>query len=346
MRTPTLPQAVAATLLHLQAVAATLLHLVATTLVAATATAATAGAADRVHLVIPAGPGGGLDGTAREVGRVLVELGLVDHVSLENVSGGGGGRAMAYFLENAGRFDAPLLVNSTPLVVRSLQGLFPYSFRDLTPVAALVADYGVFVVRADDSRTTWQAVVDQLRQDASALTVGGGSARGSLDHIVLAMAAKQANVDPRDVRYLPYDGGGKAMLALLGGEVDLLSTGLGETMAFIDAGEVRVLAITSSRRIAAVDYVPTLTELGYPLVFANWRGVFGPPGMSDEARGAHVERLRSMRESAGWRATLERRGWDSLDAAGASFDAFLTAQEVALEEIMEELGFIHPRREP
>ena len=104
-------------------------------------TLSVATAAERVHVVIPAGPGGGLDGTAREAGRVLVELGLVERMSFENVSGGGGGRAMAYFFENAARFDAPLLVNSTPLLVRSLQGVFPYGHRDLTPVAALVADY-------------------------------------------------------------------------------------------------------------------------------------------------------------------------------------------------------------
>ena len=69
---------------------------------------------------------------------------------------------MAYFLDNAGRFDAPLLVNSTPLLVRSLQGVSPYGHRDLTPVAALVADYGVFVVRADDARADWDAVPDSL----------------------------------------------------------------------------------------------------------------------------------------------------------------------------------------
>ncbi len=79
-----------------------------------TVVASIANGADDLHIVIPAGPGGGLDGTAREVGRVLVELDLDRQVSFENVSGGGGGRAMAYFLDNADRFDTPLLVNSTP----------------------------------------------------------------------------------------------------------------------------------------------------------------------------------------------------------------------------------------
>lgn len=305
---------------------------------------ATAGS-DRLHIVIPAGPGGGLDGTAREVGRVLVELDLVEQVSFENVSGGGGGRAMAYFLENADRFETPLLVNSTPLLVRSLQGLFPYSFRDLTPVAGVIADYGVLAVRADDPRTTWQAVAAELARDPRAFAVGGGSARGSLDHIVLAMALRLVEVEPREVRYLPYDGGGKAMLALLGGEVDLLSSGLGETMAFIEAGQVRVLAVTAPERVGAIAHAPTFKELGYPLVFANWRGLFGPPGMPADVLEGHLERLAAMKVSAPWQATLERRGWASLDAEGRSFAAYLDAQERQLEEVMIGIGFVRTDEE-
>ena len=271
---------------------------------------------------------------------MLVELDLVEQVSFENVSGGGGGRAMAYFLDNADRFETPLLVNSTPLLVRSLQGLFPYSFRDLTPVAGLVADYGVLVVRADDPRTTWQAMAAELVRDPRAFAVGGGSARGSLDHIVLAMALRLVDVDPQAVRYLPYDGGGKAMIALLGGEVDLLSSGLGETMAFIEAGQVRVLAVTAPERIGAIDNAPTFTELGHPLVFANWRGLFGPPEMPDEALAGHLERLNRMRASESWQATLKRRGWAPLAAEGPSFVAYLDAQERQLREVMIDIGFV------
>ena len=302
--------------------------------------ACTASASERLHVVIPAGPGGGLDGTAREVGRILVELDLIEQVSFENVSGGGGGRAMAHFLDNADRFETPLLVNSTPLLVRSLQGLFPYSFRDLTPVAGLVADYGVLVVRADDPRTTWKAMATELVRDPRAFAVGGGSARGSLDHIVLAMALRLVDVDPRAVRYLPYDGGGKAMLALLGGEVDMLSSGLGETMPFIEAGQVRVLAVTAPERVGAIERAPTFTELGYPLVFANWRGLFGPPEMPAEVLAGHLERLRNMKASASWQATLERRGWASLTAEGSSFVAYLDAQEQQLREVMIDIGFV------
>ena len=301
--------------------------------------AAAVGAAERLHIVIPAGPGGGLDGIAREVGRALVALDLVEQASFENLSGGGGGRAMAHFIDNAARFESPLLVNSTPLLVRSLQGLFPYSFRDLTPVAGLVADPGVFVVRPDDGPADWPTLLAQLRQNPRSVTFGGGSVRGSLDHIVLALALDAAGVNAKPVRYLPYDGGGKAMLALLGGEVDVLSTGLGETVAAIEAGQARPLAVTTAQRVAVIADTPTFTELGFELVFANWRGLFGPPGMTEGDVAQHVERLRTLQESPAWQAVLQRRGWEPLAADGAAFTAFLEAQEAQLAQTLRKLGF-------
>ena len=239
-----------------------------------------------MHVVIPAGPGGGLDGTAREAGRALVELGLLEQVSFENVSGGGGGRAMAHFLENADRFDLPVLVNSTPLVLRSLQGLFPFGFRDLTPVAALIGDHGVFVVRADSDIVRWNAVVEALKQAPGKMIIGGGSVRGSLDHVVLALALEAAELPVRAARYVPYDGGGKAMLALLGGEVELLSSGLGESMPFLTAGEARALAVTSATRIPALPDVPDAQGTWLP---GGVRELARLLRVADDARGGPAE---------------------------------------------------------
>ena len=294
----------------------------------------------RLHIVVPAAPGGGLDGVAREVGRTLRALGLAEQVSFENVSGGGGGRAMAHFLDNADRFDAPLLVNSTPLLVRSLQGVFPYGVSDLTPVAALVADPGVFVVRTDDPLADWPALLAKLREDPRSVVFGGGSVRGSLDHIVLALALEAAGIGARQVRYLPYDGGGKAMLALLGGEVDILSTGLGETVAFLDAGQARALAVTAGERVAASGATPTLIEMGFDVEFANWRGLFAPPGLGDDALERHLSALRAMQRSPEWQTVMAKRGWQPLGVDGTAFTAFLDEQEQMLAAILQRLGFV------
>ena len=300
-------------------------------------------AAERLHVLIPVAPGGGLDGTARAAGRTLESLQLAETVSFENIVGAGGGRGLSAFVENERRFRDALLVNSTPLIVRRLQKLFPLGFRDLTPIAGLVADYGIFVVRSDDGSETWQTVIDQLASNPRAITIGGGSVRGSLDHIVLALALDAAGIDARRARYLPYDGGGKAMLALLGGEVDMLSTGLGETLSFITSGKVRVLAVTAPQRVAAAGNAPTLIELGYPVSFTNWRGMFAPGTVATSTRSAHIKRFRALASSQAWHAVLEDHGWQSLNLFGEDFGAYLENQEALLEATMTKLGFLGAR---
>lgn len=298
--------------------------------------------AEQLHFVIPVAPGGGMDGTSRAVGRTLRSIGLVDNVSFENIAGAGGGRGLSAFVENQRRYRGALLVNSTPLIVRSLQKLFPLGFRELTPIVGLIADYGIFVVRKDDTRENWQEILNELATNPRANTFGGGSVRGSLDHIVLGLALDAASIDSRKVRYVPYDGGGKAMLALLGGEIDVLSTGLGETLSFIQSGSVRVLAITAPVRADAAPNVPTLTELGYPVKFANWRGLFAPRDIPNNVRIRHIERFRTLTKSLAWKSVLNTQGWQGLNLFGEDFSGYLEDQEALLESTMTKLGFLDP----
>lgn len=296
--------------------------------------------AQRLHFLIPAGAGGGWDGTARAVGRVLEQTGSVDQVSFENLSGGGGARAVAHFVETAAHQTHTLLVSSTPIVIRALQGVYPYSFRDLTPIAAVIADYGGFAVRADSPLTSWPDVVSRLRADPRSLRIGGGSVRGNMDHLVAAMAVAAAGGDPRRFIYIPYDAGGKAVTGLLAGEVQVLSSGLGEMIELIRSGEIRLLAVTSPARLAALPDAPTLNELGFRVTFANWRGFFGPPGLSAQRRDAEIRLLAQMRSSPEWAETRARYGWEDLYLAGDDFSAYLEAQERELAAIMTKLGFL------
>ena len=295
---------------------------------------------ERLHLLIPAGPGGGLDSTARAIGNALQSETLRAPVSYENMTGGGGGRALGHFVETAERQQQTLLINSTPLIVRSLQGLFPQSYHDVVPIAGLVAEFNVFVVRADSPLTSWQQVIERIREDPRSITSGGGSVRGSMDHIVLAQSLQAADIDPRRARYLPYDGGGKAMIALLGGEVDVLSTGAGEVLGYVEGGEVRALAIAADVRLPQLPEVPTLTELGTPVVFANWRGLFAAPGTPVDTAALLAEEIEQATRSDPWQQSLARYGWMRLDLYGGDFLAYLQRQEAELKITLQRLGFI------
>ncbi len=295
---------------------------------------------EKIHFLIPGGAGGGWDMTARGTGDVLVKSDIVDNVSFQNLSGGGGGKAIAHLIETAERQPDTLMVNSTPIVVRSLSGVFPQSFRDLTPVAATIADYGAIVTSTDSGYNTWEDVVKDFKQDPRSVKVAGGSARGSMDHLVVAAAFKGEGFDAKQVRYIAYDAGGKAMAALLSGETKLLSTGLGEVLEMSKSGQVKILAVTAPKRLEAAPNIPTLTDYGNPTVFANWRGFFAAPGVSQAKIDEWTAALNKMYATPEWKVVRDRNGWIDNYKADKDFYAFLEDQEKQMGDLMRELGFL------
>jgi len=105
------------------------------------------------------------------------------------MSGGGGGKAIGYLIENAESNHDTLMVNSTPIVIRSLTGVFPQSFRDLTLVAGTIGDYAAIVVGKDSPINSMEDLLAAFDADPSATAVGGGSVPGGMDHLVAAFAA-------------------------------------------------------------------------------------------------------------------------------------------------------------
>ncbi len=295
---------------------------------------------DSIHFLIPGGAGGGWDGTARGTGEALTKSGLINTASYQNMSGGGGGKAIAHLIETAKQSEGTLMVNSTPIVVRSLTGVFPQSFRDLTPVAGIIGDYGAFVVASDSPIKSWKDVVAGYRDNPRKMKFAGGSAKGSLDHLVPAAAIKAEGLDATKLRYIPYDAGGKAMAGLLSGEAKLLSTGLGEALAMSEAGQVRILAITAPERLKDAPDVPTLTEMGNPTVFANWRGFFGAPGLSKSRTKEYIDVLGKMYATPEWETVRSRNGWVNIYKPGDEFYKFLEDQEQQVGDLMRELGFL------
>jgi putative tricarboxylic transport membrane protein len=296
--------------------------------------------ADDLHFLVPGGAGGGWDTTARVTGRVLTETGLLGNASYENMSGAGGGRAIGYMIETAERQTDTLMVNSTPIIVRSITEVFPYSFRDLTPVASIIADYSVIAVAADSPYGSFDDLAADFEDDPNAIKIGGGSVRGDLDHLAAASAMQAAGGDPRDVAYIPYDAGGAALAGLLSGETDALSTGLGEVITPHNEGQVRILAIAAPEPVDALPDVPTFEALGYDHVFANWRGFFASPAVSDERADLYAEMLQAMQRTEAWEAAREQRGWVNLYQPRADFVAFLEDQEERMRSLMQELGFL------
>jgi len=130
---------------------------------------------DSIHFLIPGGAGGGWDGTARGTGEALTKSGAVGTASYENMSGGGGGKAIGYLIENADSNHGTLMVNSTPIVIRSLTGVFPHNFRDLTLVAGTIGDYAAIVVGKDSPINSMEDLIAAYDTDPGKTAIGGGS---------------------------------------------------------------------------------------------------------------------------------------------------------------------------
>ena len=296
---------------------------------------------DRVHFLIPGGAGGGWDMTARAVGESLSRSGIIETASYENLSGGGGSRAIAHLIETAPRQTNTLMVNSSSFILRSLLNKFPFSHRDLTPIASVIADYGAFVVRIDSPYVVWQDVIDDYVKDYRRVNIAGGSSRGSTDHVVAALAFSKSNLDISRLKYIPYNAGGQAMIGLLSGESQLLSTGLSEAVALAEQGEVRILAITAPQRLSLFPNVPTLKEQNVDAVFANWRGFFAPPGVSQKNVEDYGQLIEELLELERWQQLRADRGWSHLDLGGSDFDDFLREQEVELSMLLDKLGLLN-----
>ncbi|SDU44737.1 tripartite tricarboxylate transporter substrate binding protein [Stappia sp. ES.058] len=296
---------------------------------------------ESIHFLVPGGAGGGWDGTARGTGEALTKAGIVGQASYENMSGGGGGKAIAHLIEISDSADDTLMVNSTPIVIRSLQKVFPQSFRDLTPIAGTIGDYAALVVNTDSDIQDFGQLASAFKDDPTKVSIGGGSVAGGMDHIVVAMVMKAAGGVPTDVKYVPYDAGGKAMAGLLSGEIQALSTGFGEAIELAKQDQVRILCVTAADRLDAAPDVPTCAEAGADDVeFVNWRGFFGAPGLSTEKQQAYIAALTKMYDTEEWETVRARNGWVNIYNPGEDFSAFLEKQEKEIGSLMKELGFL------
>jgi putative tricarboxylic transport membrane protein len=295
---------------------------------------------DSIHFLIPGGAGGGWDGTARGTGEALTKSGLVGSASYENMSGGGGGKAIGYLIENADSQHGTMMVNSTPIVIRSLTGVFPHNFRDLTLVSGTIGDYAALVVGKDSPLNSMADLIAAYDANPGDTAIGGGSVPGGMDHLVAAMVMEAAGKDALGVKYVAYDAGGKAMAALLSGEIKALSTGFSEAVALAQAGEVKILGVTSDARVDAFADAPNMKEQGIDTNFVNWRGFFAAPGLPADTLAAYQDAIAKMYDTPEWEAVRARNGWVNIHNPGDDFKSFLEAQEKVIGDLMKKLGFL------
>jgi putative tricarboxylic transport membrane protein len=295
-----------------------------------------------ITMVAPSGAGGGWDKTARSVTKVLAETKLVAQtMTVENKPGGGGTVFLADYANADKKNDYKLFVSSPPILINHLkkEGNSPFGYQNTTPLAQLTRDYGAIVVKADSPYKDLKSFVEKIKANPSQVTMAGGSAPGSMDHLVAVLPAYKMGVDPKSVKYVSYDGGGEAMAALLGGNADAIGTDASSVVEYLKSGKVRVLAITSSERLGGdLKDIPTAKEQGVDVDFNIWRGVFGPAEMSPAAKTFWSNQLKALSDTPEWKKELATNGWEADYKNGDDFKAFLQKQEVLVKDLLTALG--------
>lgn len=294
---------------------------------------------EAIEIMAPADPGGGYDQTARSMGRALTEGGVIETgAEIYNVSGGSGTIGLTQFVgENAGN-PHELMVIGKILVGAIEQTDAQVSLEDTTPIARLTAEYDAIVVPADSEYETLEQLMEDFEADPGSVAWGGGSV-GGVDQILVAQLAEAAGIEPSEINYIPYSGGGELTPAILSGDVTAAASGLAEFQDQIDAGEMRVLAVSSEEPIEGVD-APTIIDAGYDVSIANWRGVVAPPEISDEQRDAVVGMIEEMAETEEWQETLETNNWEDYLLTGEEFGTYLEEENTAISQTLTDLGIV------
>ncbi|HUX11449.1 MAG TPA: tripartite tricarboxylate transporter substrate-binding protein [Spirochaetia bacterium] len=295
-----------------------------------------------MEFIAPAGAGGGWDLTIRTVAKVLAETDLSPVATpVTNKPGGGGGVALAY-LQNKKGSDREIAVYSPPLILINLSGTTPYSYKNTTPIARLIADYGAFVVSKNSKYKNIMEVMDALKKDQGSVVIGGTSAAGSMDHIQFLMVARAAGVkNLNKIQYVSFQDGSGAAQAL-GGHIDLLSTGLGDVRGLLQSGDLRGLASTAPQRVDldVIRDIPTCKEQGLDAIFINWRGIFGPPEMPEYAVNFWRQAVGKMVTTSAWEAACKQNGFTMSYMDGPEFGKFLEQTNEDYKAVLSEIGML------
>ncbi|GGE60133.1 Bug family tripartite tricarboxylate transporter substrate binding protein [Priestia taiwanensis] len=296
-----------------------------------------------ITVVAPSGAGGGWDITARTFVKVLTETKLVEQsMTVENKPGGGGATFMAQYATQDTKNNEKLFVNSPPILINNLkkEGNSPFGYKDTTPLAQLTRDYGALVVAKDSKYTDLKSLLTAMKEAPASINLAGGSAPGSMDHLIGVLPAYKFGVDPLKVKYIPYDGGGEALTALLGGNADVIATDVSSVKEQLKAGKVRVLGITAAERQKSEELkdIPTMKEQGVDAEFTIWRGVFGPKEMSKDAQAYWKDSIDKLAKSKEWKDEVKKQGWEEEYKNSDDFKKFLGEQEKQIQELLKALN--------
>jgi tripartite-type tricarboxylate transporter receptor subunit TctC len=290
-----------------------------------------------ITMVVPFPPGGVADITARPVAAAMTQY-LKQTVVVENKAGAGGGVGMQHVARaKPDGYTILLALSSISIIPEAdkVLGRDPmYQLNQLVPIARFTADPTVFAVRAD---APWQSVkdfVEAAKKAPGSIPYGSSGNYGTM-HVPMEMFNASAGTK---TLHVPFTGAGPAITALLGGQVQALSTGPSSIMGHYKGGKVRVLATWGETRHPALPDVPTLKELGYDAQFSQWTGLFVPAGTPEPVIAKLREAARAALEDPMFKASLAKVETPVQYLDQPQFKAFWDADARKLADVVKKIG--------
>ncbi|PAU86427.1 tricarboxylic transporter [Kocuria sp. WN036] len=296
---------------------------------------AVSGARTGLTIIAPASAGGGWDTVARELQAAMRENGVVSNPQVVNMPGAAGTIGLNQLLQMHGREDVVLVTGTTMVGGIEVNGLG----QDLTqtvPLRRLADDYMVLAVPASSPYRTLEEFVAAWQKDPGALSIGGGSLGGT-EHVLSGLMGQAAGLDPEDINYISYSGGGEILTSMLSNSIDAGISSYVEFGSQIESGDMRALAISAPEPVDGIE-VPTFHEAGLEVDLINWRGVVAAPGVA----GEDLEELNAIIDetvaTGEWQNALERNRWDSEENTAEQFSAFIAEETDRIRSVIEEAG--------
>lgn len=292
-----------------------------------------------VEIVAASVPGGSNDKTARAIEHILVGKKLVSSsVTVVNKAGGGGNIAYTYVSQHPGD-PHYLAVATDAMLSNNILGASSLTANDFTPIALLFNDYTVIAVAANSPIKTGKDLVERLKKDPQSISIGFANAFGSTRHISVGLLMKAIGGNPRNLKTIVFKGSAEAIVALLGGHIDVVSIGATNATVHVDNGRMRVIAVAGPQRFGGtLASAPTWKEQGIELTAGSWRGIVGPKGMTAAQTAYWEGALRKMAEMPEWKTDLEKNYWTADFMPSAQFRKELEKDYGSMKALLVDLG--------
>ena len=298
---------------------------------------------DDPECIAPSAPGGGFDLTCQLAQRLLEQTNILSRpIRVTYQPGGIGAVAMNSVIAQRSGDSNILVAFSGGSLLNLAQGKFGrFTEHDVKWIAAVGVDYGMIAVSTDSPYQTLDELVEVLREDPTAVVFGAGGTVGSQDWMKSALIAREAGIDYESIRYVPFEGGGEAQVALLGGHIQAYSGDISEVRGMLAGGRLRVLAVMSEERLPSpYTEIPTAMEQGYELTWPVLRGYYTGPDVSDEDYIWWVRSFEEMAAEPEFDTLVSEFGMLPFGETGTELDTVIEEQMTRYRSLTEEFGFV------